>query len=265
MKFYLTLFFLFFSSLSQAELQLYIFDCGRISIPDVSVFGLSEGETEVKELFVPCYLIKHDDHLMIWDAGLPLSSVGEVGGTTRYEISLIDQLASMNIEPTDIDFVAYSHMHYDHVGAANAFKESTLLIQADEAEAAFEAPEEIAAYRPELYADIINSTRITLNGDHDVFGDGAVRIFSAPGHTPGHQVLYLELSEFGPLVLSGDLYHLEASRELRRMPTFNTDRVETLRSMDKIEGLVESSNATFWIEHNLELANSLNLAPDYYD
>ena len=103
MKFYLTLFFLFFSSLSQAELQLYIFDCGRISIPDVSVFGLNEGETEVKELFVPCYLIKHDDHLMIWDAGLPLSSVGEVGGTTRYEISLIDQLASMDIEPTDID------------------------------------------------------------------------------------------------------------------------------------------------------------------
>jgi hypothetical protein len=66
-------------------------------------------------------------------------------------------------------------------------------------------------------------------------------------------------------VLSGDLYHLEASRELRRMPTFNTDRGETLRSMDKIEGIVESSNATFWIEHNLELADSLNLAPDYYD
>jgi hypothetical protein len=35
--------------------------------------------------------------------------------------------------------------------------------------------------------------------------------------------------------------------------------------MDKIEGIVESSNATFWIEHNLKLANSLNLAPNYYD
>ena len=125
MKYYLTLFFLFFSSLSQAELQLYIFDCGRISLPDVSTFGLTEDETEVRELFVPCYLIKHDDHLMIWDAGLPLSDVGAVGARTRYEVSLIDQLASMNIEPTDIDFVAYSHMHYDHVGAANFFREAT--------------------------------------------------------------------------------------------------------------------------------------------
>ena len=265
MKFYLTLFFLLFANLSQAELQLYIFDCGRISLPDVSIFGVTEGETEVRELFVPCYLIKHDDHLMIWDAGLPLTDVGEAGGRTRYEVSLIDQLASMDIEPTEIDFVAYSHMHYDHVGAANIFKDATLIIQANEAEAAFDNPEEIAAYRPELYADIINSTRITLNGDHDVFGDGEVRIFSAPGHTPGHQVLYLELNEFGPLVLSGDLYHLEASRELRRMPTFNTDRDETFRSMDKIEGLIESSSATFWIEHNLELANSLDLAPNYYD
>ena len=161
MKFYLTLFFLLFANLSQAELQLYIFDCGRISLPDVSIFGVTEGETEVRELFVPCYLIKHDDHLMIWDAGLPLSDVGEVGGSTRYEVSLIDQLASMDIEPTEIDFVAYSHMHYDHVGAANIFRDATLIIQANEAEAAFETPEEIAAYRPELYADIINSTRIT--------------------------------------------------------------------------------------------------------
>ena len=111
MKFYLTVFSLLFANLSQAELQLYIFDCGRISLPDVSVFGVTEDETEVRELFVPCYLIKHDDHLMIWDAGLPLSDVGQVGGRTQYEVSLIDQLASIDIEPTDIDFVAYSHMH----------------------------------------------------------------------------------------------------------------------------------------------------------
>jgi hypothetical protein len=35
--------------------------------------------------------------------------------------------------------------------------------------------------------------------------------------------------------------------------------------MDKIEGLIESSSATLGIEHNLELANSLDLAPNFYD
>jgi hypothetical protein len=35
--------------------------------------------------------------------------------------------------------------------------------------------------------------------------------------------------------------------------------------MDKIEKLVVTSGATFWIEHSKELAESLNLAPAFYD
>ena len=34
---------------------------------------------------------------------------------------------------------------------------------------------------------------VRLKGDHDVFGDGNVLIKSAPGHTPGHQVLVVRL------------------------------------------------------------------------
>lgn len=261
----LALLLLLTSNIVYAELRLTVFECGHLSFADVSAFGLSNEETSVRELFVPCYLIQHNDHLMVWDAGLPLTDVGRTDGNTRYEESFLDQLAAMDISPEDVDFVAFSHMHYDHVGAANAFSGATLLIQEAEAVAAFEHPEDNPVFRPELYADLRDSTRRSLNGDHDVFGDGTVKIISAPGHTPGHQVLYLELSNLGPLILSGDLYHFEASRELRRTPAFNTDAEETLRSMDKVEALIESTGATFWIEHNQELAESLNLAPAFYD
>jgi len=253
------------ASSAQAGLKLSIFDCGHLTIPDVAMFGISNAETEVRELFVPCYLIQHDTHLMVWDAGLPLSDVGRTDANTRYDVSFIDQLAAMDISPQDIDFVSYSHFHYDHVGAANEFANATLLIQAAEAVAAFENPEAYAAFRPELYAEIEDSTRIVMDGDHDVFGDGSVRIISAPGHTPGHSVLYLELEEFGPLILSGDLYHFQVSRDLRRVPTFNANAEQTLESMDKVENLIEETGATFWIEHKQELANTLNLAPAYYD
>jgi len=106
--------------------------------------------------------------------------------------------------------------------------------------------------------------QLLLDGDHDVFGDGSVKILSAPGHTPGHQVLALELRELGPLVLSGDLYHFRKSRELRATPTFNTDRERTLRSMDKIEAYIAERGATLWIEHDAALADSIDLAPAYY-
>ena len=126
------------SSSVYADLKLTVFDCGELNFPDVSTFGLSNDETSVRELFVPCYLIQHDEHLMVWDAGLPLADVGQTSGNSRYEKSFLDQLADMDIAPSDIDLVAFSHMHYDHVGAANAFTDSTLLIQETEAVAAFE-------------------------------------------------------------------------------------------------------------------------------
>jgi N-acyl homoserine lactone hydrolase len=252
---------------ANADLKLYVFDCGHLSFADVSNFGITNEETDVRELFVPCYLIDHPDGKMIWDAGLPLDMVGprEAGATSWYENSIIDQLEAIGVSPRDIDITAYSHFHYDHVGAANAFSRSTLLIQETEYYAAFHDAESNPVFRPPLYNELENSTKVLLQGDHDVFGDGSVTIISAPGHTPGHQVLKLELKNFGPLILSGDLYHFEVSRQLRRTPVFNTDAEESKRSMTRVEVLTQEAGATFWMEHSLELANSLKLAPYYYE
>ena len=252
------------------NVRLYVFDCGLIGAADISMFNLSNDETPVRELFVPCYLIEHPEGRLIWDAGLPLAMAGagrieqEGGVYMIYERSLIDQLADMGLEPADIDLVAFSHMHYDHAGAANAFTDSRLLIQDAEHQAAFvEASNQF--FQPELYMDLKDNEMEILSGDHDVFGDGSVMIVSAPGHTPGHQVLLLRLTNTGPLLLSGDLYHFQMNRKLRRAPNFNTDIAETLRSFDKVEALIDSEGATLWIEHDKALAETLNMAPAYYN
>ncbi len=253
-------------------IKLYVFDCGRLRTNDVSMFGLSNDQTSVRELFVPCYLIEHPTKgRLLWDAGLPpaLAGRGEQplgeGMSQVYETSLVDQLAQMRLRPRDVDFVAFSHMHSDHVGSANAFTDSTLLIQEAEYDAAFRKPEENPFFEYEHYRELAQSTKTLLSGDHDVFGDGSVQLISAPGHTPGHQVLFLRLEELGPLVLSGDLYHFEASRQLRIVPGFNTDKAQTLESMDKIEDLITKTKATLWIEHNLAQAQTLKLAPAFYE
>ena len=158
----------------------------------------------------------------------------------------IDQLAELGLSPSDIEFAAFSHMHLDHVGAANAFTESTILIQRPEYQAAFVDFEHFEIFDPSLHKDLGQADLLILDGDHDVFGDGRVRILSAPGHTPGHQVLWLDLDETGPLVLSGDLYHFQLSRRERRTPLANFDREQTLASMDKIEHVIEQTGATLW-------------------
>jgi N-acyl homoserine lactone hydrolase len=62
--------------------------------------------------------------------------------------------------------------------------------------------------RPEYFAALKNSKTVILKEDeYDVFADGTVVIKSAPGHTPGHQVLFVKLAKTGPVLIAGDLYH----------------------------------------------------------
>ena len=70
-----------------------------------------------------------------WDFGLPpnIAGAGVVeyvpGATMRYDVSIIDQPKTLELEPGDVDFIAPSHLHFDHAGALSLFKGSTLLIQ----------------------------------------------------------------------------------------------------------------------------------------
>ena len=115
------------SSVDSALLRLHVFDCGELSFPDISAFGLKNADTDVRRMFVPCYLIRHPRGDLLWDAGLDRAIVGarrviDGGGfTMTYARSLLDQLDDMGLSPDDVDFMALSHMHFDHVGAATQF------------------------------------------------------------------------------------------------------------------------------------------------
>lgn len=254
--------------------RLYVLDCGSLRFPDVTAFGLTNEETPVRELVVPCYLVDHPKGKLLWDTGLPAALAGNSnpvpmpggGGTAIYERSLADQLKDLGLSPADIDKIAFSHMHFDHTGSANLFTDSQLLIQQTEFTAAFENADKFeGVFVPELYSELADTRRRILNGDHDVFGDGTVQIISAPGHTPGHQVLQLQLANTGAIVLSGDLYHFRFSRKNRRTPVFNYNAEDTLRSMDKVEALVSDTDAMFWIQHDKDLYRTLRRSPAYYD
>src|SRR3954462_11668515 len=71
--------------------------------------------------------------------------------------------------------------------------------------------------------------------DKDVFGDGTVQMLNTPGHTPGHHSLMVKLQEKGTVLLSGDLIHFQENYDTNGVPSFNTDRAETLASIDRFK------------------------------
>jgi len=254
-------------------LKLYVFDCGRVRFDDEQLdafdFGLTSEETDVRVLIASCYVVEHERGLLLWDGGLPLATADTEGWQDadgkelRLDRRLGDQLAEIGLDFTAFDYVAFSHMHYDHVGVANEVEGATLLIQGPEYEAAFADEITVYGYRPALYERLRNADRQILDGEHDVFGDGRVRILPAPGHTPGHQMLFVDLAETGPVLLSGDLYHFQFNRDNRRVPSINVDAEMTLASMDRIEKFVEESGAELWIQHELKRFEKIEQAPAY--
>ena len=253
---------------TSASLRLYLFDCGHLRIADPGRFSLTMDEVSTLELSVPCYLIEHPDGTLLWDAGLSDSLAEgsphtQANGTvTTVTATLRAQLEELGYQPADITYLALSHLHYDHAGNANDFVASTWLVQRPEHEAAFGDAQ--GFFDRALYAELENSETMLLDGDHDVFGDGTVVIKSAPGHTPGHQVLFVDLAETGGVVLSGDLYHFPENRTLKRVPTFNFDEAQTLASMDAIEDFMGTSGARLWIEHDFAANARLDKSPAYY-
>ena len=254
--------------------KLYVFDCGRIRLASVEAFNLKETDTDVREVSAPCYVVDHPKGQLLWDAGLPSELAAVEGWVTRPDglsntlsETLASQMARMDLgfDMSTLEYAAFSHIHWDHVGASNDIESGTWLVQQGDYDAAHaEGNMSVPAVQPELLTSIKTRPTQVLDGDHDVFGDGAVRIIAAEGHTPGHQVLYVDLAATGPVVLSGDLYHFQYSRANRVVPLFNVDAEQTLRSMEKVEALVTETGADFWLQHDASLFDSQQKAPGFY-
>ncbi len=255
------------------QLRLYVLDCGTISAMDPALFGLKAEELGREASFVsPCYLIVHPKGTLIWEVGqVPDQDIPDDGTEVvqqtylRAKRRLTTQLAALGYRPKDITFLAMSHYHADHTANANLFAASTWIVQQAEYDAMFSDAEH-AIRSPETYDRLRDAKRITLNNaDHDVFGDGTVVIKTAPGHTPGHQMLFLRLARFGPLLLEGDLYHLPEERTLDRVPTFDFDGAMTRRTRRQVDEFLRGTGATMWIQHDPATYAALKKAPQFYD
>jgi len=229
------------------ELKLWRLDCGAIDFPDFDVFSdtyLYPGLH--KQLTVSCYLIKHGGQYLLWDSGVAgPDKDGDVTVTLKRRVT--DQLKQVGVSPGQINFLGISHYHYDHSGQAADFPGATLLIGSGDWDALKGNSERAARFAPWMSG---GSKVEPVSRDKDVFGDGSVTILDMPGHTPGHKALLVRLRS-GPVLLSGDLYHATEQVANRGVPSFNTNRADTLASFDRFQAIARNAKAKVIIQHEM--------------
>ena len=255
-----------------ADLRLYIFDCGTLKNRDGVAYGLSREQLPPRDLSDPCALVVHPRGTLLWETGLH-ESVNQTpaGGDTRpgrpragdrVDTSLRDQLQHAGYRPNAITYVALSHAHWDHTGNLRDFiGSSTWLVQRAERDSIF------GTVPLPNQADFTGVERMKvqlLEGDHDVFGDGHVTLIFAPGHTPGHQVLLVQLPRTGAVLLSGDLYHFAEELTLKAEAA-GRNAGPIAASKAKIQALLSQTGAQLWIQHDRNHFAKLRKAPAFYD
>jgi N-acyl homoserine lactone hydrolase len=251
--------------------RMYVINCGENHVKDVSRWtpGVNLGKPHV--FANHCYLIKHAQGWMLWDTGnadrlaaMP-NGMSVAGGTITVFMKkpLADSLKELGVAPADIKHFAMSHAHGDHSGNANLFTAATLYVQRAEYAAMFGEDPSKFGFIPSNFDKLRGNTAMIIDGDYDVFGDGTVTIKSAPGHTPGHQVLVVRLPKTGPVMLSGDMVHLQYSWTYRVAPSFNFNVPQSMATIDALKAYAEQTRTQLWVNHDLEQNAKIPKAPAF--
>src|SRR4030081_3701443 len=109
-----------------SDVSLARLDCGTPQAPVAVNQRFSDtfayGDLKIQFVF-SCYLIKHGDEYLLWDTGHAMTAPN-----VAPKVSIVDQLAKIDVKPEQIKYVGISHYHGDHTGQIASFPTATLLI-----------------------------------------------------------------------------------------------------------------------------------------
>jgi N-acyl homoserine lactone hydrolase len=245
-----------------SDVSLARLDCGTPQAPTPVNQRFSDtfayGDLKIQFVF-SCYLIKHGDEYLLWDTGHSMTAPN-----VAPKVSIVDQLAKIEVKPEQIKYVGISHYHADHTGQIASFPKATLLIGAKEWEAiSSPKPAEGVNFKP-FEGWIKGENKVEpVPTDKDVFGDGSVIMLRTPGHTPGHSSLLVKLAGMGPVILTGDAVHFHENYDSDGVPWFNFDRAQTVASIERIKKIAANLKAKVIIQHDARDVDKLPVLPAF--
>lgn len=252
-------------------MRIHPFHCGG-DVSDMAVFDPFDPNVGTKA-YNPYffYLIEHPNGLVLFDSGVhpalrtdPRGRLGGAADTFSVEMAedqdIVSQLAKKGLRPKDITHVVQSHLHFDHAGGLEFLAHAPVYVQQAELTFARNPP----IYQRDLFvpADFEHDLDWrTLDGDHDLFGDGAIRIISTPGHTAGHQSLLVRLNNRSIFLLADASYLLQKMRD-RLLPAVVWSPDAMVKSWERIEKIEREVGAELVCAHEFDYATRVPMAPE---
>ncbi|MEZ4860123.1 MAG: N-acyl homoserine lactonase family protein [Caldilineaceae bacterium] len=168
----------------QVEQRLYLMQVG--SMPEY-------------QIPIVCYLVQAGDgkNILI-DSGLPAIMPEEEKDFENGQ-DVIAQLASLGLQPDDIDILISSHYDIDHAGRHAAFTKAHYVVQRQHHLDAASNPR-FAALRPQ-WDQPMDRIRL-VDGDTELLP--GLELIETSGHVPGHQSVLLRLPKTGAILLTID-------------------------------------------------------------
>lgn len=237
-------------------MKVHIFHTGSVLVDQaipyreknpLAVTGFLRGKDKKLELPVSCYLIEHPQGKILIDTGWDSKYASErpnvflnsiSGPVIKNGESLDCKLKQLGMLPSEIDYLFFSHMDFDHTSGLRLVKDAKRIMA---------AKEEIADSKKYFFRyvkstwDFIgiepfeyDQTGIGPVGkSYDVFGDGKVVLVNTPGHS--HGLFSAKISSGGKyVILAGDTVYTQKSIQEKIIPGFTVDTGLARKSLDWI-------------------------------
>lgn len=232
---------------------------------DKSILVAGTGYGNCLRVSVYSTLLEMDQGYILIDTGLNPCGLTDPEGTWGDRAKLLipviesaddirNRLAEVGVKPEEVTHIITTHMHWDHTGGNQFFKNATVVVQKAEYRFAHYPDHYLSASYMKNHFDFEQKYQLVEGDFH--FCSGIDLLFT-PGHTQGHQSVLITMDDGRKYIIAGDAIYTYENIE-RRLPSGNCwNGAEAMMSLQKLMTIAQLTNAEIIPSHNPD--------PDFFE
>ena len=251
-------------------MNLYFLNSGRVEMKK-KIFIPDLNSDEKFELPVISTYINYKNTNILFDTGchpsVETNAEKRWGGLSKIMTpknmngkNLITQLYEIGISPDDIDIVINSHLHPDHCGCNEFFKNAEFYCHEQEFKSANEKNASKMGYIKNEWDLPMPLKKIKQS--FDLFDDSRIVTVDLPGHTPGSIGLMVNL-EHNRFLIASDALSLERNLERDEIPKNAWNPSLLLKSYKELIKIKNSGSSIICGHDDTQWKNKLKIGKNY--